>query len=164
MTSIKRIVASLAVGAGLMLPAAIGGAQAAPVSAATQNFGIASQAAGSQVELIKERGGPRWRHGGGGGPRWKHGGGGSGWKHGGGGWKPGYGGKKWSHKGNRWRHRHSGFYFASPFFYNDYGYYGYYGYYDDYPYYSSSYDNYCYRECREEHGPRYCRRYWRRYC
>jgi hypothetical protein len=34
-------------------------------------------------------------------------------------------------------------------------------YYDDY-YYNDYYD--CYRSCRRHHGPRYCRRHWRRYC
>jgi hypothetical protein len=47
---------------------------------------------------------------------------------------------------------------AAPFLYGS-GYYGYDGYdgYDDG-------DDYCYRECRYDHGPSYCRRYWYRYC
>lgn len=33
----------------------------------------------------------------------------------------------------------------------------------DYTYADGSY-SYCYRNCRSEHGPRYCRRHWRKYC
>lgn len=45
---------------------------------------------------------------------------------------------------------------AAPFLYHGYSH-GYGGY---------GYDgrNYCYRECRYYHGPRYCSRYWRRFC
>lgn len=132
MTSIKRIVASLAVGAGLMLPAAMG-ANAAPVNATAQKELGVSHGASGQVELIRRR-----HHGG------KHHGG----KHHGG-----------YHRGYR------GFYWGAPFLAAPFFYGG--DYYDDYPYsygYSSGYGNSCYRECREFHGPRYCRAYWRRYC
>lgn len=170
MTSIQRIAASLAVSIGLMLPAVIG-AEAAPVNATAQkNLDSVSEAASNQVELIGRRGGGReFRHGGGGrnwghrggGRRWSHGGGGGKWSHRGG---QRWGDGKWRHKyGHRHRHRHRGFYFyGSPFFYDDY----YYGY-PYYSYYDYGYDDgytSCYRECREYHGPRYCRLYWRRYC
>lgn len=58
------------------------------------------------------------------------------------------------HHGRHHRHRRhhgSSFFFAAPFFYD-----GYYGYDDGY--------NSCYRDCRNYHGPRYCRIHWRRYC
>jgi hypothetical protein len=150
MTSIQRIVATIAVGAGLMLPAVMG-TQAAPINATAQkSLGPVSEAANNQVELIGKR---HHRRGGGG---WKHGGGKS-WKYGGGG--------GWKHRGHR--HRRNHFYWGAPFLAAPFFYGGYYDYgYNDYPYYgySSGYDNDCYRECREFNGPRYCRRYWRRYC
>ena len=86
---------------------------------------------------------------------------------GGGGWKGKHYGKHYG--GRRGRHRgHSGIWFgapllAAPFLYNGYGY-------DDgdygYSSYSSGYSggNSCYRACRYEHGPRYCRNNWEDYC
>jgi hypothetical protein len=127
MTSIKHIVASLAVGAALMFPAAMG-AQAAPVNATAQkNLGVVSETAGSQVEQVRRRG---HRHR----------------------------GHRHRHRGHR--HGRSHFwlgapFLAAPFFYG--------GYYDYSPRYYGG-GNYCYRECREFYGPRYCRRHWRRFC
>ncbi len=51
----------------------------------------------------------------------------------------------------RWRHRRYRHYGPSIII-APYGYYGYYGY------------GSCYRRCRLYHGPRHCRRHWRRYC
>lgn len=48
---------------------------------------------------------------------------------------------------------------AAPFIYHGYSH-GY-GYSRGYGYGGR---NYCYRECRYYHGPRYCSRYWRRFC
>jgi hypothetical protein len=66
--------------------------------------------------------------------------------------------------GNRHGH-HRGFrnnfffatpFIAAPFFYDDYGDYGY-----SYRYGGS---NSCYRHCRYDHGPRFCRYHWEDYC
>ena len=79
------------------------------------------------------------------------------------------GGNYYGNKHRRGRHRgHNGIWFgapllAAPFLYNGYGY-------DDgdygYSSYSSGYSggNSCYRACRYEHGPRYCRNNWEDYC
>ena len=65
-------------------------------------------------------------------------------------WRGGHRGRHYGHR----RYRNRGLYFApfvaAPFLYGGYNYYG--G------------GNSCFRECRYEHGPRYCRKYWRRYC
>lgn len=69
------------------------------------------------------------------------------------------------HKRHRHRHRgHSNLWWgapllAAPFLYDGYGDYGYnsYG-------YGYRRGNSCYRACRYEHGPRYCRHNWEDYC
>lgn len=86
-------------------------------------------------------------------------------------WRKHHGGGGGNH-GNWRRHRGhrggNGIWFgapllAAPFLYNGYGY-------DDgdygYSSYGSSYggSNSCYRACRYEHGPRYCRNNWEDYC
>lgn len=73
------------------------------------------------------------------------------------------------YRGHRRGHRHRGHsgiwwgapLLAAPFLYNGYGYGD-----DNYGYYGSGYGggNSCYRACRYEHGPRYCRNNWEDYC
>ena len=177
MTSIQRIAASLAVSTGLMLLPMIG-VEAAPVNATAQKSLGLSEAASNQVELIGRRrgggrefrggGGRRWA-GGGGGRRWAGRGGGRRWAYGGGGrrWAYGGAGRRWAYRdgGWRWRHRdrwryRDRFFWGAPFLFGFTG--GYSPYYSSYGY--SGYGNFCYRECRAFNGPRYCRRFWRRYC
>ena len=57
--------------------------------------------------------------------------------------------------GHRYYRHHRGYgYWGAPFFFAPF-YYGGYGYGDS---------NSCYWDCRQYHGPRYCRYHWRRYC
>jgi len=132
----------LAAGAAMAVSGSIG-ASAAPVSAP------ATAVAPADNGLLQVK---RHRHGGGGKHFRRYGGGGG--KH--------YGRHRGRHRG------HNGIWFgapllAAPFLYNGYGY-------DDgdygYSSYSSGYSggNSCYRACRYEHGPRYCRNNWEDYC
>lgn len=188
MITLKRIIAAVAVGAAIAISGVLPGSAASLSGSAPTSVLPDGQSAGKSddITLVRERGGggPRWRSGGGG-RAWSHGGrktwghnsggrrwsggkswgdggskkwsGGSGKKWSGGGGKHWGDGGKWKHRGNRRRHySYSGLY-ISPFLYGyDYYDYGYSGYY--------VYDESCYRECRYENGPRYCRKFWRYYC
>ncbi len=160
MISIKRKMAAVAVATAMAvsggLPAfaaPIGGSAAMSVA---QGQTLNNQSASDGVTLVGKRNGGRG---------WK--GGGKSWK--GGGWN----GNRHSFNGNRrWRGRgHNNNWWVAPLVAAPFIYGGLYsgGYYDDDDYsYGSSFayggGNSCYQECRYEHGPRYCRAYWRRYC
>lgn len=118
-----------------------GAAWAGPAANAAEGYKPAQTATaeGQSSLLVPVRGG----HGHGG-----HGHGGHHF-HGGGHW---HGGHHW-HGGRRWYG--GGSYFYDPYFYGPRYYYG-----DTY-YYARP--NRGYRRCRLYHGPRYCRRHWRRY-
>lgn len=146
MITLRRTIAAVAVGAAIAMSGALPGS-AAPLSGSAPTTAMPDgQTAGKSdgVTLVKRRGrgGRHWRGHRGGRHVWR------------------------GHRGGRYygyrRHRNRGFYFApfiaAPFLYGGYNY--------GYPYYSyGGYrGNSCYRECRYEHGPRYCRKYWRRYC
>ena len=162
MIGIKRSLAMLAAGAALAVSGSLSTYAAPAGSPATM------APADNGVTLVKRDwqggrgggGGKNW--GSGGGKNWSGGGGGKNWGGGGGKkWSGGGGGKNW---GNR---RHNNFWYGAPFIAAPFLYYGYNDY-DDYGYGYSSYGygggNSCYRACRYEHGPRYCRNNWEDYC
>ncbi len=159
MIGIKRSLAMLAAGAALAVSGSLG-ASAAP--AGSPSPALSAGASDNGVMQVKRD----WNGGGGGGKKWSGGGGGKNWSGGGGGkrWSGGGGGKNWGHR----RHRgHSNFWYGAPFVAAPFLYYGYNDY-DDYGYGYSSYGygggNSCYRACRYEHGPRFCRYNWEDYC
>lgn len=140
MISIKRKMAAVAVATAMAVSGGLP-SFAAPIGGSAtmsvaQGQNLNNQSAFDGVTLVGKRRGK------------------GGWK--GGGWK----GNRHSFNGNRrWRGRgHNNNWWvaplvAAPFIYGAYGSsYGYGG------------GNSCYQECRYEHGPRYCRAYWRNYC
>lgn len=81
-----------------------------------------------------------------------------------------HGNGRWRGRYN-YRHRsHNNFWWgapliAAPFLYGAYGGYDGYGYgYNGYGYRSGGGGNGCYRACRYDHGPRFCRYHWEDYC
>ena len=165
MKGIKRRLIALAAGAALAMPGSLSTFAAPAGSPSTM------APADNGVTLVKRD----WKGGGGGGGSGKNwGGSGKNWGSSGKNW--GGSDKKWSGgSGNNWGGKHHGgygkhrggrkFFYASPFIAAPFLYYGYNDY-DDYGYSSYGYssDNSCYRACRYEHGPRYCRYNWEDYC
>ncbi len=156
MIGIKRSLIMLATGAALVASGPLGASAAPAVSPST-----ALTAAGDNgVTFVGRRGGGgghRFHKGGGGGRH--YGGGGGGGKH---------GGYYRGHRGHRGHGGHNNYFYgglalAAPFLYYGSGY-GDYGYgYSNYGYgYGGG--NSCYRACRYENGPRYCRYNWEDYC
>jgi hypothetical protein len=178
MISIKRSLIMLATGAALVASGSLG-ASAAPAGSPSTALTGGAAADNGIIQVRRDfkggGGGGKWSGGGGkwsgGGGKWS--GGGGKWK-GGGNWNGG-GGKYGKYGGYNNNHRrnygYNNFYYAAPFLAAPF----FYGGYDDYGYgYSNyGYSNYgygygggnsCYRVCRYEHGPRYCRYNWEDYC
>lgn len=137
MNAIKWKLPALAVGLALIFTVPVAAAAAPFDGAIQQKLGKAADATNNPIELVRKwRGKHRFGHGG-----FKH---------------HGFGKHRFRHH----RRRHHFPFLAAPFFAAPFFYGGYYDY-----YYDDGYGgDYCYRECRYYHGPRYCRYYWRRYC
>jgi hypothetical protein len=156
MIGIKRNLIMLAAGAAFAVSGSLG-ASAAPAG----NPAIAGAVSDNGITLVGNHGknGQPWKPNGNGGNYGGNNPGGSGGNYSGN-KPPKHGG---NHGGKHYRgYGYNNFFFGSPFYYNDYGYY------DGYDYssyrYRYNYNNSCYRECRTEHGPRYCRNNWEDYC
>lgn len=141
MITIKRTLAAAAVGAAMAMSGMFMPASAAPAGGlAPLSVLPDAQFTDKGLTEIRKRGRGGWKRGG---RRHSFRGGGH---------------RRWSGRGHRRygrRHRNRGIYIApflaAPFLYGGYNH-----------YYGGG--NSCYQECRYYHGPRYCKRYWRRYC
>lgn len=147
MNWMKRTAIALVAGAALSLPVAMPASASPAGDAATamnsSNAGVnAFQSDSNLIEVGRRgRGGKFW---------------------GGGGRRFGGGGYHRRHRGG------NGLWWAAPllaapFLYGGYGG-GYGGGYAGYGYGGGGYSNSCYQDCRYNHGPRFCRYNWRRYC
>ena len=165
MIGIKRSLIMLATGAALVASGSLG-ASAAPAGSPSTALTAGAAADNGIIQVKRDwNGGGGGRKGGGGG-KWSGGGGGK-WKGGGGNWNGGGGKHGGYNRGHRRNYGYNNnFFYAAPFLaapflyggYSDYGYgYSNYG-------YGYGGGNSCYRACRYEHGPRYCRYNWEDYC